>query len=1048
MGFNFTFLCNLLSDLEDDRIAKAASGADFRTIRRWFASYDQHINDDGTDRLALLSCMFPEKRIDRVFWLQETSLARVIGRCLGLGSSRLSELGQWRKPGGPDLGGCVEIVMRQTENYIPPGREVTTEEIDMALGMVASRCRFSGPEVRRQQTAVGVERTLSPLYRRLSSRDAKWLTRMILKSYAPVIIPPKHALERFHFLLPHLLQFQNTFEGALEMLDQKPMKDFPPHPGPKLAASLCATALEYLQPRTGIKIGRPEYFKARGIKHCISMTNRRRMSVERKYDGEYCQIHVDLTDKCTPFRIFSKSGKESTEDRSGIFPSLAGSLRIGSEDCRFSHRCILEGELVVWSDKRGEIADFHKLRRFLSRSGVMIGIDNDSPPQPYEHLMIVFFDILVLDDDICLRKPHRQRRLLLKDVVSPIDGRAHLAHQEIIDFAHLDSRERLRVNFAKSIAQRWEGYVLKASDEPYFPIYAAGTNASFGRWIKLKKDYIKGLGDTLDIALVGAYYEARDAVALSSLKGLKWTHFLVGCLVNKEAVLELGGTPRFRIIDALHRHSMHKDNLQALNQHGQFSACDPDECHTYTIEYGCRKLTKACVLFKKPFVVELNGSGFDKPSGARYYTLRHPRILKIYTDRTFEDAVSFQELQLLADDARSVPTEELSDEIGQWHKRLKVSNGLNKYIVPRSRSLSSTCSSDSDPEGDSKSKTSHDTSHDIEEEQTSEINSHQNQIQTSEKPARTQREGDPSGTPVIYLDDTDSSSSSSSPHCNENILIENENLSSRQHISQTKHGNTHETRDDENPLTYYESQAKTEIPFSSPQGVYHISPVSEQNTQSDRPFQAPKDAESVFIHNSLQSPLTTIPVYMPGPSDMHAANTSCHSGLHEFIQTLNSPDSIASLEKSNPGAVRQKIAFGIVLVNPGEHPLGKEIHHAANTISDMFRRKTSCPTRCKIFFLDSAILQQNIQPEDPTFCIRETWSELGRQYYYACLRWGLDEDSKDDTAVDTSTSSMVKNHFDKSNSHTLLTLSVTFDESEILALAENTTLTTNSDLID
>jgi DNA ligase-4 len=202
---------------------------------------------------------------------------------------------------------------------------------------------------------------------------------MILKSYAPVIIPPKHSLERFHFLLPHLLQFQNTFEGALEMLDQKPMKDFPPHPNPKLAASLCATALEYLQPRTGIKIGRPEYFKARGIKHCLSMANRRRMSVERKYDGEYCQIHVDLTDKRTPFRIFSKSGKESTEDRSGIFPSLAESLRIGSEDCRFSHRCILEGELVVWNDKRGEIAEFHKLRRFLSRSGIMIGIDNDSP---------------------------------------------------------------------------------------------------------------------------------------------------------------------------------------------------------------------------------------------------------------------------------------------------------------------------------------------------------------------------------------------------------------------------------------------------------------------------------------------------------------------------------------------------------------------------------------------------------------------------------------------------------------------------------------------
>ena len=202
---------------------------------------------------------------------------------------------------------------------------------------------------------------------------------MILKSYAPVIIPPKDALERFHFLLPRLLQFQDTFEGALQMLDSEPMKHFPSHPNPKLATGLCATALEHLQPRTGIKIGRPDYIKARSIKHCYNMARGRRMSVERKYDGEYCQIHIDLTNQSTPIHIFSKSGKESTDDRSGIFPSLEKALRMGSEHCKFSRHCILEGELVVWSDKRSGIADFHKLRKFLTRSGTMIGIDSDSP---------------------------------------------------------------------------------------------------------------------------------------------------------------------------------------------------------------------------------------------------------------------------------------------------------------------------------------------------------------------------------------------------------------------------------------------------------------------------------------------------------------------------------------------------------------------------------------------------------------------------------------------------------------------------------------------
>ncbi|KAJ5586700.1 ATP dependent DNA ligase domain protein [Penicillium hispanicum] len=384
MGFKFAFLCDLLSSLEANATAKAATaahkdGPDYRTIAQWVSRHQRHIHHPDTDRLALLSCMFPEKRTDRVYWLGATSLARVIGRCLGLGSSRLSELDRWRFSGGPDLGHCVERVMCQTENYVPGGREVLVEEIDQALNLLASRCRFSGPQVRRQHTAVDVDGALSPLYRRLSSRDAKWLTRMILKSYSPVVLPQAYTLDKFHFLLPHLLQFQDTFEGALNMLASEPINHFPPHPDPKLASNLCSIALEHLCPRLGIKVGRPDYFKARSTKHCALMAKNRRMSIERKYDGEYCQIHIDLTNKRTPVQIFSKSGRDSTEDRCGIVDIVEDSLQLKREQCKFKKRCILEGELLVWSDKYGGIVGFHKLRKFLSRSGTYLGIDSDSP---------------------------------------------------------------------------------------------------------------------------------------------------------------------------------------------------------------------------------------------------------------------------------------------------------------------------------------------------------------------------------------------------------------------------------------------------------------------------------------------------------------------------------------------------------------------------------------------------------------------------------------------------------------------------------------------
>lgn len=101
MGFKFTFICDLLSGLEENRTVKASTAAradnpDIRTVSKWFAQHEKHLRHKDTDQLAVLSCLFPEKLPDRVYWLQHASLARVIGRCLLLGLSRREELERWR----------------------------------------------------------------------------------------------------------------------------------------------------------------------------------------------------------------------------------------------------------------------------------------------------------------------------------------------------------------------------------------------------------------------------------------------------------------------------------------------------------------------------------------------------------------------------------------------------------------------------------------------------------------------------------------------------------------------------------------------------------------------------------------------------------------------------------------------------------------------------------------------------------------------------------------------------------------------------------------
>lgn len=389
MGFKFSYLCDLLSSLENNRVLKASTSAknknpDISTVDNWFNTHRRRI-DGCQNHLALLSCLFPEKRPDRVYRLQEPSLVKIIGRCLLLGASRKRDLDSWRAAGGGDLGQCVEIVMRHSENHIVQGYEVTVEEIDMALNRIASRCRFSAPKIRQNYEAEDIDTVLKHLYSRLPSRDAKWLTRMILKNYNPVVLPVNYVFRNIHFLLPELLLFQDSFEGAIQFLNSEPIKSsFPPRLNPPYDKTLRSTAMDHLAPKIGIKIGRPGFLKARSIKHCCRLVNRRKMAIERKYDGEYCQIHVDLDRGQDCIQIFSKSGKDSTKDKQGIHKAIKKSLRIGQADCTISKQCILEGELLVWSDRQKEIQEFHKLRKHISRAGKFIGTENDSPYVPIQ----------------------------------------------------------------------------------------------------------------------------------------------------------------------------------------------------------------------------------------------------------------------------------------------------------------------------------------------------------------------------------------------------------------------------------------------------------------------------------------------------------------------------------------------------------------------------------------------------------------------------------------------------------------------------------------
>jgi DNA ligase-4 len=85
-----------------------------------------------------------------------------------------------------------------------------------------------------------------------------------------------------------------------------------------------------------------------------------------------------------------------------------------------------------------------------------------------KYFIIIFYDILLLDDIIYIRKFHDRRRRLFKSLIQRIPDRTDIENRKIIDFSSLDVLELLNKTFSKAITQRWEGFVLKIYNKLYF----------------------------------------------------------------------------------------------------------------------------------------------------------------------------------------------------------------------------------------------------------------------------------------------------------------------------------------------------------------------------------------------------------------------------------------------------------------------------------------------------------------------------------------------------------------------------------------------------
>lgn len=172
--------------------------------------------------------------------------------------------------------------------------------------------KWSSPSIRSQVSITQRDqRDLELLYQRFTPLEAKWFTRLVLKSFAPLCFDSYQIYRLCDPVLPSVLKIREDFGSAIDSLQLSRTTLLP---NSTQRGSQREQILAKIKPELGIKVGRQHWMKARSIKHCLGLGHGR-MSVEDKIDGEYCQIHIDLSKGGRCVQIFSKSGKDSTEDR-------------------------------------------------------------------------------------------------------------------------------------------------------------------------------------------------------------------------------------------------------------------------------------------------------------------------------------------------------------------------------------------------------------------------------------------------------------------------------------------------------------------------------------------------------------------------------------------------------------------------------------------------------------------------------------------------------------------------------------------------------------
>ncbi|KAH9061282.1 DNA ligase [Lactarius vividus] len=308
----------------------------------------------------------------------------------------------------------------------------------------------------------------------------------------------------------HLLEKFTAAEALLK-------KVFVQHPNYNdIVAAILEMGLDGLAERVPLTVGIPLQpalgSPMRSLDDVYERIGGQPFTAEFKYDGQRVQIHaVKVGDGKLSVNLFSRHLEDMTEKYPDVVYLAHHFFAMSQEMSSF----IVDAEIVAIDIGGDTLKSFQELsnrhRKDVRLHEIKVSV------------CVYAFDLMYLNGQSLLKEPFRSRRELLRTYFSAVrpdqPGAARFDHVESCESE--EGRGEIEEFWSRAVDSRCEGLMIKLLDhgeilEATRPKTDTSRKQSLpatyepdrrtSAWLKLKKDYVAGLGDTLDVVPIGAWH--------------------------------------------------------------------------------------------------------------------------------------------------------------------------------------------------------------------------------------------------------------------------------------------------------------------------------------------------------------------------------------------------------------------------------------------------------------------------------------------------------------------------------------------------------------